>query len=164
MKRDRKEYSKAYMKAYYHAQKEQMKAYMKTYYQAHKEEHKAKKKAYYQANKEERKAYNKAWQTSNKDKLKAYTKSNINSFGQTKESIRNKSRRILKQMNLHIPGYEIHHCFGYEDPSKFIYISKSLHLKIHQFLRDNNIAADSDHWMQIRDMVNDTDEFTYIKA
>ena len=67
-------------------------------------------------------------------------------------------------MNLKIPGYEIHHCFGYEDPSKFIYISKELHLKIHQYLRDNNIDADTDHWMAIRDLVNNADEFMYIKC
>ena len=67
-------------------------------------------------------------------------------------------------MNLHIDGYEIHHCFGYEDPSKFIYISKSLHSKIHQYLRDNNIDASTDHWMHIRDIVNSTDEFMYIKC
>ena len=121
-------------------------------------------KAYYQAHKEEIKAYNKAWQESNKDYLKAYSKSDLNSLDQTKGSIRNKSQRILKRMKMHIDGYEIHHCFGYEDPNKFIYISKSLHRKIHEYLHDNNISADSDHWMAIRDLVNSTDEFTYIKC
>ena len=151
-----KEELKAYQKAYYQAHKEQIKeqrkAYGKAYYQAHKEE----KKAWREANIEHYKAYQKAYQ-------KAYTKAEVNSLGQTKHSIRQKSRCILKQMNLHIPGYQIHHCFGYEDPSKFIYISKSLHLKIHQFLRDNNIDASSDHWMAIRDIVNESDEFWYIK-
>ena len=122
------------------------------------------KKAYYQAHKEEHKAYMKAWREANKEHTKDYQKQDVNSLGQTKKSIRKKSWYILKQMNLHIPGYQTHHCFGYEDPTKFIYISKELHLKIHQFLRDNNIDADSDHWMQIRDIVNSTDEFTYIKA
>ena len=182
-----KEEYKAYMKAYYEAHKEQHKAYMKAYYEAHKEQHKATVKAYYEAHKEERKAKVKAWQASHKEQykdyqkvykeahkeeyrtynngyMKAYMKSDVNSLGQTKNSIRKKSQHILKQMNLKIPGYEIHHCFGYEDPSKFIYISKELHLKIHQYLRDNNIDASSDHWMQIRDLVNDTDEFVYIKA
>ena len=133
--------------------KEERKEYMKAYRQAHKEQHKEYKKAYYQAHKEDRKEYQ-----------KAYMKADVNSFGETKNSIRQKSRYILKQMNLNIPDYEIHHCFGYEDPSKFIYISKSLHLKIHRFLRDNKISADTDHWMQIRDIVNDTDEFMYIKC
>lgn len=137
--------AKEYMKAYNQAHKEQYKAYR----QAHKE----KVKAYYQAHKEQCKAY-----------MKSYYKSDVNSLGQTKLSIRMKSQRILKQMNLHISGYEIHHCFGYDDPSKFIYISKALHLKIHQLLRDNGIDASTDHWMSIRDLVNSTEEFTYIKC
>ena len=147
-----KEYMKEYHKAYYKAHKEERKAY----YQAHKEE----AKAWYEANKEERKARREA----RKEEIKEYIKADVNSLGQTKHSIRCKSQSILKQMNLHIPGYEIHHCFGYEDPSKFIYISKALHLKIHQYLRDNNIDAGKDHWMDIRDIVNSTDEFTYIKC
>lgn len=138
--------------------------YNKEYYEANKEQ----KKAYYQANKEHMKEQNKAWQAAHKEQVneykKAYQKSEVNSLGQTKNSIRCKSKYILKKMNLNIPGYQIHHCFGYEDPSKFIYISKSLHLKIHQYLRDNNIDADTDHWMAIRDIVNSTDEFWYIKS
>ena len=43
-------------------------------------------------------------------------------------------------------------------------IYKALHRTIHQFLRDNNISANSDHWMAIRDLVNSTDEFMYIKC
>ena len=129
-------------------------------------------KAYKQAHKEEAKAATKAWQASHKehyrdyqrDYMKAYSKSDVNSKGQTKQSIRMKSQRILKQMNLHIDGYEIHHCFGYEDPSKFIYCSREMHRTIHQYLRDNNISANSDHWMAIRDIVNSADEFMYIKC
>ena len=159
-----KEEYKAYMKAWYEAHKEEKKAY----YQAHKEEKKAKMKAYYQATKEQRitavKAYRQAHKEQYKDYIKAYMKNDVNSLGEKKNNIRQKSRYILKKMNLNIPGYEIHHCFGYEHPSKFIYCSKELHLKIHEFLRDNNIDASSDHWMQIRDIVNDTDEFMYIKC
>ena len=132
--------------------KEERKAYKKAWYEAHKEQVKATVKAYYEANREERNAY-----------MKAYSKSDVNSKGQTKHSIRKKSQRILKKSGIKIPGYQIHHCFGYEDPSKFIYCSKSLHLKIHQFLRDNEIDADKDHWMAIRDLVNSTNEFWYIK-
>ena len=159
-----KEEYKAYQKAYYQAHKEQFKEQKKAYYQATKEQrkayiqaHKEQRKAWFEAHKEHYKAYGKAYQ-------KAYLKSDVNSLGETKHSIRQKSQYILKKMNLNIPDYEIHHCFGYEDPSKFIYISKSLHLKIHKFLRDNKISADTDHWMQIRDIVNDTDEFMYIKC
>ena len=166
---------KEYNKAYYQARKEERKEYKKTYYQAHKEKlkayqtdynkaHKEDYKAYFQAHKEERKEYKKTYYQAHKEYYKEYTKSDLNSLGETKHSIRLKSQSILNQMNLKIPGYEIHHCFGYEDPSKFIYISKSLHLKIHQFLRDNKISADTDHWMAIRDLVNSTDEFMYIKC
>ena len=161
---ERKEYMREYKKAYYQAHKEQAKAYyqankeqckaqMKAYYESHKEQHKARVKAYYQSHREQYNAYN-----------KSYKKADVNSLGQTKHSIRMKSRQIRKQMNLHIDGYEIHHCFGYEDPSKFIYVSRSLHRKIHQYLREHNIDASNDHWMAIRDLVNDTDEFTYIKC
>lgn len=159
---------KEYTKAYYEAHKKEVKAAKKAYYQARKKEVKAAKKDYYQARKKELIAKKKAYRQENKEQYneysKAYQKSDVNSFGETKDSIRNKSRRILKQMNLHIDGYQIHHCFTYDDPSKFIYISKSLHQKIHQYLRDNNIDAGKDHWMHIRDLVNDTDEFVYIKA
>ena len=148
--------------------KEQRREYMKAWKEAHKESEKAKSKAYYQAHKDARKAKVKAWREANKEQvkeyMKAYHKADVNALGQTKQSIRRKSRRILKQMNLHIPGYEIHHCFGYEDPSKFIYCSIELHRTIHNFLHDNNIDAASDHWMHIRDIVNSTDEFVYIKA
>ena len=106
----------------------------------------------------------KAYQKAHKEEYKAYMRSDVNSLGQTKNSIRVKSNRILKKIGMNMPGYEIHHCFGYEDASKFIYISKSLHLKIHQYLRDNNIDADTDHWMAIRELVNSTDEFMYIKC
>ena len=160
MTKDRKEY----MKAYHQAHKDQAKAW----YEANREQVKAANKAWKEANKEQVKASNKAYKQAHKEQCKAYSKeymsSDVNSLGQTKQSIRNKSRYILKQMNLHIPGYEIHHCFGYEDPSKFIYISKSLHLKIHKYLREHNIEASCDHWMHIRDLVNSTDEFMYIKC
>ena len=159
-----KEEYKAYQKAYYQAHKEQFKEQKKAYYQATKEQrkayiqaHKEQRKAWFEAHKEHYKAYGKAYQ-------KAYLKSDVNSLGETKHSIRQKSQYILKKMNLNIPDYEIHHCFGYEDPSKFIYCSKSLHRKIHQYLRDNNIDASSDHWMTIRDIVNSADEFMYIKC
>ena len=163
-----KEQRKATNKAWLEAHREEYKAYMKAYYQAHKDQVKASKKAYYEAHKEHFNAYMKAYHEAHREECKvyakAYNKADVNSKGQTKNSIRIKSLRILKQMNLHIDGYEIHHCFGYEDPSKFIYISKSLHLKIHKYLRNNNIDASTDHWMLIRDIVNDTDEFTYIKC
>ena len=149
-----KEERKAYKKAYYEAHKEEHKAYMKAYRQAHKEE----AKAYIKEHKEERKAYIKAYYQSHKEQcneyLKKYEKDDLNALGQTKAIIRNKSLYILKKSGIKIPGYENHHCFGYDDPSKFIYCSKEMHLKIHQFLRDNNIAAASDHYEQIKHLLD----------
>ena len=172
-KEERKEYMKAYYqankedyKAYYQAHKEQRKtaakAYRqahkedyKAYYQTHKEKMKAQKKAWCEANKDKIKEYMKSWQADNKDKCIAYMKADVNSFGETKNSIRKKSQRILKKSGIKIPGYQIHHCFTYDDPTKFIYCSKEMHLKIHQFLRDNHIDADSDHYEQIKQLLDE---------
>jgi len=144
--------------------KQERKEYLKAWRESHKEQVRARKKAWHEAHKEQEKTKMKAWKEANKERVINYTKCDLNSLGKTKNSIRSKSLKILKQINLKLPDYEIHHCFGYEDANKFIYISKSLHLKIHQYLRDNNISADTNHWMQIRDIVNNTDEFTYIRC
>ena len=98
--------------------------------------------------KEERKEYKKAYS-------KAYYKSDVNALGQTKHSIRQKSNYILKKSGIKIPDYDIHHCFTYDDPSEFIYCSKELHFKIHQFLRDNHIDADSNHYDQIKHLLDE---------
>ena len=150
-----KEQSKAKKKAWYEAHKESENAKMKAWYEDNKEQRKANMKAYYKSHREERKAQMKTYRQAHKEECKAYNRSDVNSLGQTKDSIRCKSRSILKKSGIKIPGYEIHHCFGYEDASKFIYCSKELHLKIHQFLRDNNIDADSDHYEQIKHLLNE---------
>ena len=150
-----KEERKEYMKAYYQANKEHVKAAKKDYYQAHKQQRKATMKAYYQAHKEQHKTVVKAYNQAHKEQAKAYMKSDVNSFGETKHSIRMKSRCILKKSGIKIPGYQVHHCFTYNDPTKFIYCSKEMHLKIHQFLRDNNIDADSDHYEQIKQLLDE---------
>ena len=161
-----KEEVNAYNKSYYQANKEEAKAYSKSYNKAHKEErkasakayrqeHKEQSKAYYQAHKEEYKANNKAYYQANREEIKSYLKSDVNSLGQTKESIRCKSRSILKKSGIKIPGYQIHHCFTYDDPTKFIYCSKEIHLQIHKFLRDNNIDADTDHYDKIKHLLDE---------
>ena len=150
--KDRKEYRKAY----YQAHKEYYKAYQK----AHKEKMKVKYKAWYEANrdkvkawneahKEERKAYQKAYQ-------KAYNKSDVNALGQTKNSIRLKSLRYLNKYGTKIPGYQIHHCCTYDDPTKFIYCRKEMHHLIHAYLKQHNIDADSDHYKYIKHLLDDT--------
>ena len=128
--------SKEYMKAWRQAHREEIKSYNR----AHREE----QKAWRQAHREEQKAYK-----------KSYNKSDTNSLGQTKNSIRLKSSRYLFNTLRHtkVEGYEIHHCFGYDDFKNFIYIPKELHLSIHQFLRDNEIDADSDHYSRIEHLI-----------
>lgn len=128
--------------------KEEIKEYKKAWHAAHKESEKAKMKAWREANIEHYRTYQKAYK-------KEYTKADVNTLGQTKQSIRLKSLSILKKSGIKIPGYEVHHCFTYNDPTKFIYCSKELHLKIHQFLRDNNIDADSDHYEQIKQLLDE---------
>ena len=147
-------------------QKKDRRDYYKAYYQARKEE----KKAYYQAHKEEKKAYQKEYDKAHieekKDYLKDYQKSDTNSLGQTKHSIRKKSYyylfKVLKHTKLN--GYEIHHCFDYDDYRNFIYIPKALHMKIHQYLRDNHIDADTDHYNKIVHLIIACEEYVYIKA
>ena len=90
---------KEYKKAWYQAHKESVKAKTKAYYQTNKE----KVKAYYHAHKDKRKPYYQAY-------MKAYNKSDVNSLGQMKQSIRAKSSRYLKKYGTKIPGYQIHHC------------------------------------------------------
>ena len=141
---DRKEY----MKAYYQAHKDAHIAAVKAWQESHKEQYKATVKAWCEANKEHVKAYKKAYH-------KVYTKADVNSFGQTKTSIRLKSWRYLKKYGIKIPGYQIHHCCTYTEPYKFIYCSKEMHRLIHAYLRQHNIDADSDHYDLIKHLLDD---------
>lgn len=97
---------------------------------------------------------------------KEYNLKSLNSNGKTKVNIRSQSKYILfhKRHHIRIKSYQIHHCFGYDDPSKFIYIPKSLHIKIHQYLRDNKIDADSNHYDYIKHIINECEEYTYISV
>ena len=133
--------------------------YYKNYYKNNKEKCVKQKKNYYKTHVKKittYKSYYHEWYLKNKEKCYDYKKSDLNLLGQTKDSIRNKSNSYLRKYGKKIPGYQIHHCFGYEDPSKFIYCSKEMHLKIHQFLRDNNIDADSDHYDKIKQLLDDS--------
>ena len=144
----RRAYSKAYMKAYRQAHKEQCNAYSKAWKESHKEQCKASMKDWQAKHKEQYNAYQKAYQ-------KDYNKSDLNSLGQTKQSIRAKSLHYLNKYGTKIEGYEIHHCCTYTEPYKFIYCSKEIHLKIHQYLRDNNIDADTDHYDKIKHLLDE---------
>lgn len=155
---DRKEYYKAHRdeilakrKAHYQAHKEELKAYR----EAHKNEKKAYDKAYVEANREKIREKQKAYYASHRNEKYAYIKADTNSNGITKNSIRSRSHKYLFNVLKHtkIKGYEIHHCFGYDDYRHFIYIPKELHLEIHQFLRNNGIDADSNHYAQIEHII-----------
>lgn len=166
-----KEERNAKAREWYKANKEQVKSKKKDYYKtnieqlklykiAHKEERNSYSKSYYQTHKERHKVIVKAWQEAHREEIneynKVYYKNDINSHGKSKGIIRHKSQYYLNKYGKKIPGYQIHHCFTYDDPSKFIYCSKELHLKIHQFLRDNHIDADSDHYEQIKHLLDET--------
>jgi hypothetical protein len=135
--------------------KKRQKAYYQAYHKAHREERIARAKAWREAHKEEYNARD-----------RAYQEADTNSLGQTKLSIRKKSHYYLFNVLKHakLNGYEIHHCFSYEDYRNFIYIPKSLHLQIHQFLRDNEIDADTVHYNQIVHLINAWNGYTYIKV
>ena len=147
--------------------KEENKDRCKAYYKAHREE----RKSYYKAHREKRKEYQKTYYETHKDEKKIYDKDYIKSYmcieiNSSKHKIRSRSNFYLFTTLKHpkLKGYEIHHCFGYEDYKCFIYIPKELHLQIHQYLRDNGISADSNHFSQIVHLINEWDGYTYIKV
>lgn len=113
-------------------------------------------KEYYEAHKEQVKAKNKAWRESHKEQVKAYRKSDLNALGQTKQSIRKKSRRYLSKYGTKIKGYQIHHCCTYDEPYKFVYCSIEMHKLIHAYLRAHNIDADSNHYEYIKHLLDDS--------
>lgn len=98
--------------------------------------------------------------------VEEYKMKDLNSNGIPKSDIRVQSDHILFRQRKHakLKGYEIHHCFGYDDPSKFIYIPKTLHSAIHKFLREHSIDASSNHYKYITELLNNCAEYTYISA
>lgn len=130
----------------------------------HREERKAYARKYRAEHLEERRECQRKWHAEHREEIIEYQAKDINISGMTKNRIRCKSNRYLFRRHSKLDGYEIHHAFGYDDYKKFIYIPKTLHLQIHQLLRDLKIPADSDHWMTIRDMVNSCEQYTYISV
>lgn len=153
-----------YNKEYYESHKEARKASVKAWQESNKDHYKDYQKAWHEANKDKVKAYNKAWREANKehyrdyyrDYRKDYWKSDVNANGQTKTSIRQKSIRYLKKYGKKIEGYQIHHCCTYTEPYKFIYCSREMHKLIHAYLRQHNIDADSNHYEQIKHLLDDS--------
>ncbi len=137
-----------------------MKRNQRAYYQAHKEEIKLRSRAWNKAHREEKLEKDKAYNKSHKEELNEYSKAyqtcDVNSSGKTKANIRAKSRNYLNKYGSKIPGYEIHHCCTYDEPYKFIYCPKEIHLLIHSYLREHNIDSDSEHYEQIKHLLDDT--------
>ena len=113
-------------------------------------------KAWREAHKKEWNARSKDWRASHREWCRNYQKSDVNSNGVRKSNIRVKSWRYLKKYGTKIHGYQIHHCRTYTEPYKFSYCSKEMPLKIHSYLRQHNIDADSDHYEQIKHLLDDT--------
>lgn len=158
------EYIKRYGEEWYESYMEQHKLYCREYRK--KPEVKEYQNEYSKEYKKERLVNEPEYRDNMNEYKKEYSRNDLNSKGTTKSSIRGQSRRILFEERKHtkLKDYQIHHAFGYEDPMKFIYIPKSLHVKIHQYLRDNSIDADSNHYDYIKHMINECSEYTYISV
>lgn len=136
--------------------KEEQKEYMRAWKETHKEQEKTALQSWRVSHKAQRKTQTKVYCNLHREQLNAAMRADINSFGQTKNSIRCKSRRYLIKYGYKITGYEIHHCCTYTEPYKFIYCSREMHKLIHSYLRQYNIDADSDHYEQIKHLLDDT--------
>lgn len=165
---EQKEAKKARCRKRYAEHHEERKASMRKRYAEHKEEIKSRMKKMRDEHREEYNAYMKKYHAEHKEEHNARMKKrhseNLNKNGVTKRRIRKLSGLILKKVHAKLDGYEIHHCFGYEDPDKFIYIPKKLHDEIHSFLKRLGIQAADNHWNAIRDMVNACEDYTYIRC
>lgn len=165
---EQKEAKKARRRKRYSEDPEKYNLYHRKYRSEHKAEVNARYRSRRAKNAEEINASNRNRRAEHPEEHRAMMRKslaqNVNKNGVTKHLIRTQSRKILFCTHDKLSDYEIHHCFGYEDQNKFIYIPRDLHLKIHQLLRDKNIPADSDHWNVIRDLVNSCEEYTYIRT
>jgi hypothetical protein len=132
------------------------------------EERKEYMKKYNAERREYLKEYHSKWRSEHREEfnsgIRKRSSEDLNKNGLTKNSIRIRSGKILGKCHAKLEGYEIHHCFGYEDPGKFIYIPRELHQKIHQFLRDKHIQADIDHFNTIRGLISSYPGYTYIRS
>lgn len=147
---------------------ERYKAHSRKYYASHREECISRAKKWRVENPEKYREQRKKWKAEHREEFNAHMRkqmaNDLNKNGVPKHNIRQRSKQILYKTHSKIPGYEIHHAFGYDDSNRFIYIPKTLHQKIHQLLRDKNIPSDSNHWNSIRDIVNSYEGYTYIRT
>ena len=140
--------------------REERREYMRKYNTEHRDE----RRKYIKEHKEERKKYRAKHREKYNARIRKRLAEDLNLNGVTKNSIRSTSWRILKKCHDKLPNYEIHHCFGYENAEKFLYIPRELHIKIHQFLRDNHIPAHIDHFNSIRGLISSYPGYTYIHS
>lgn len=152
-------------------QKERFKAKQRKYNLEHREELRAGNHARHKKFKSEHPEYrekcrerSRKYAQEHREELNKYHSRDLNSTGEEKRIIRSRSRHILFRSHSKLPGYQIHHCFTYDDPNYFIYIPRSLHLQIHRLLRDLKIPSDSDHWNVIKDLVNSCEEYKCIRC
>lgn len=143
---------KEYLRKWRYENRESRREYLRKWRAKNREEYNERQRMRKAENIEEHKEY-----------VRKHKAKDINSIGITKNCIRTQSNRILLKTHSKLKGYEIHHCFGYDDPNNFIYIPRAIHLKIHQLLRDHKIQAESYHWNVIRDLVNSCEDYTYIR-
>lgn len=159
-----REEHREYMRKRIAERREERREYQRNRRSEHKEEYREYMRKRRAEHKEDMKKYRAEHRAESNARMKIKKAEDLNSNGIPKKDIRLSSRRILEKCHAKLPDYEIHHCFGYEDPEKFIYIPKSLHIQIHNLLRDKKIPSDSDHWQFIRELVNECEEYTYIRT
>ena len=151
-----KERLKQKRKEYAEQNKERLKEYHQNYGKNYRLKNKEKIKNWNKENHEHIKEYGREYYKNNKEYVYDYMYSDTNSLGQTKHSIRGKSQYYLRKYGKPIEGYEIHHCFTYNEPYKFIYCPRKLHRLIHSYLKQHNIDADTEHYEYIKHLLDDT--------
>ena len=104
----------SYNKSYYEMHKEERKAATKAWKESNIDKYREYQKAYRESHNEHIKAYNKAYQEAHKEQqkeykkeyMKAYRKSELNSLGQTKCSIRSKSQHYINKYGKVFKSFE----------------------------------------------------------
>jgi hypothetical protein len=152
--------------------KERRREYMRKRVAEHREEYREKHKEYKRKwraeHREECREHNRNRRSEHleerREYMRKYIGQNLNQSGEKKHTIRLRSHRYLFSKHAKLDDYQIHHCFGYEDFKKFIYVPKTLHTQIHMLLRDLKIQSDANHWIAIRELVNSCDQYTYISC
>lgn len=112
---------------------------------------------YYYRNLDKSREYKKNW-------FKEYKTRDANSEGTLFSTIRIKSHKYLvNELEFEkIQGYQIHHCFTYDNEERFVYLPSWLHHKIHRFLKKNGISSNTDHYNEILPMMRESRVAVYL--